>query len=78
LFPLFCAKKSAGSPAVLQSVGAHADPLHGEDKVVAITAAVAVAVTPRLAQHTQPTGKCSNCSDGPRQEHYQNDPSNDT
>jgi hypothetical protein len=38
--------------AVLEDVGATADPVRGEDKVVAIAAAVVVTVTPVLAQHT--------------------------
>jgi hypothetical protein len=37
--------------AILEVVGAAADPVCGEDKVVAIAAAVVVAVTPVLAQH---------------------------
>jgi hypothetical protein len=35
--------------AVLEAVGAATDPVRGEDKVVAIAAAVTVAVTPVLA-----------------------------
>jgi hypothetical protein len=60
-FSSFFAPKEA--LAVLEVVGAAADPVSGEDKVVAITsAAVVVTVTPVLAQHTQPTGKQSTCS----------------
>jgi hypothetical protein len=59
---------------VLEAVGAAADPVRGEDKVVAIAAAVVV-VMPVLPQQTQPTGKHSTCSGDPRNEH-QNDQSN--
>jgi hypothetical protein len=56
--------------AVLEAVGAIADPVRGEDKFAAIAAAVVVVVTPVLAQHTQPTEKRSTCSEGPRQDRH--------
>jgi hypothetical protein len=53
---------------VLEAVGAAADPVCNEDKVVAIAAAAVVTVTPILAQHTRPTGKHSVCSGWSTQE----------
>jgi hypothetical protein len=55
------------------AVGAAADPVRGEDKVIVIVAAVVVMVTPVLAQHTKPAAPAR---DGPRHERHQNDPRN--
>jgi hypothetical protein len=61
--------------AVLEAVGA-ADTVRGEDKVMAIEAAVFVTVTPILAQQTRQQESTAPARNGPRQERHQNDPSN--
>jgi hypothetical protein len=45
LLPFFAPREAL---AVLEADSAAADPLHGEDKVIAIAAAVVVVVTPVL------------------------------
>jgi hypothetical protein len=70
-FAFFFAPREA--LAILEVDGAAADPVRGEDKVVAI-AAVVVAVTTVLAQHTRPTGKRSTCSGWSKPRTPQNDP----
>jgi hypothetical protein len=62
--------------AVLEAVSAAADPVRGEDKVIAV-AAIVIAVMPVLAKHTNGYQVSAAPSrDGPRKERHQNDPSN--
>jgi hypothetical protein len=58
--------------AVLKAVAAAADPVCGEDKVVAIAEAVVVAVTPVLAVTRSQQESEAPARDGPRQERNQN------